>query len=180
VTNDREQYKQWIAELAHMYGVPERIALAQAQQESGTRQYDAAGHVLRGKAGEVGIFQVKPSTAPGQNLEDPHANITAGIAELARLYERFGHWELALAAYNWGEQYVKDWLNGVRRMPAVVGNYVVHIIGRGPLVAPESAYAASASGSSGIANRPPAPAKASHTPGLVLIASGVLLLWLLD
>ena len=176
--NDQAQYRTWIFELARLHGVPAELVLAQARQESGIRQYDAAGHLLRGKAGEVGIFQVKPSTAPGQPLDDPHANIGAGISELARLYRKFGAWEQALAAYNWGERYVSEWLRGLRAMPPMVAKYVANITGA-PLLLPAGTAAAQRGQAGAIVERR-APSGASAMLGLGILAAGLVLLWVLD
>lgn len=127
-------YRPAIIEAAQGVGIDASIALAVAQRESGVQQYDRQGKVKIGKAGEVGIFQIKPSTAPGVNLADPQQNIHAGVNELARLYRAFsGSWPLAIAAYNWGAQNVKDALRGVRSVPPMVVSYVNSVLGLGQL-----------------------------------------------
>ncbi len=60
-----------------------------------------------GRDGEVGLGQVKPSTAlflgvPPQYLWDIDWNLYATAKYLRYLYDRFGSWPKALAAYNAG------------------------------------------------------------------------------
>jgi soluble lytic murein transglycosylase-like protein len=60
-----------------------------------------------GRAGEVGLGQVKPATASGlgidpQHLAHPDHNLYAAARYLRELYLAFGDWTLALAAYNRG------------------------------------------------------------------------------
>ena len=43
-------------------------------------------------------------------LYDPETNIKYGTYYLSRLYDRYGDWELALAAYNGGPGNVDEWL----------------------------------------------------------------------
>ncbi len=60
-----------------------------------------------GQAGEVGLGQVKPTTALGlgvdpRYLSHPDHNLYATARYLRELYLAFGDWTLALAAYNRG------------------------------------------------------------------------------
>ena len=60
-----------------------------------------------GQAGEVGLGQVKPSTALSLGLDPrylrhPDHNLYATARYLRELYLTFGDWTLALAAYNRG------------------------------------------------------------------------------
>ena len=87
-----------ITSTANQYGVPPAVALAVAQKESGFRQSAI------GAAGEVGIYQLMPATAADLGVDPYNAqgNIDGGIRYLAQLYNQFGNWESALAAYNGG------------------------------------------------------------------------------
>jgi hypothetical protein len=90
-----------IARMAHILGVDPKLALAVAQQESGFRQYDAAGNILRSKTGALGIMQLLPSTAKGLGVDpnDPGANIIGGITYLQQLLSKYGSPEQALEHY---------------------------------------------------------------------------------
>jgi soluble lytic murein transglycosylase-like protein len=57
----------------------------------------------RSHKGAQGILQIHPKWHPNVNPLDPYAAIPYGAAYLHYLYTRFGDWELALAAWNWGE-----------------------------------------------------------------------------
>ena len=123
-------YEAEIASAAAAQGIPATIPLAVAWRESGRKQYNADGTVRTGGAGELGIFQVKPATAPGVNLADPMQNIQAGVGYLARLFSQYHKWDLALAAYNWGPQNVDKYQAGkIRSIPAGVQNYVKQVLG---------------------------------------------------
>lgn len=97
-------YRTLIVQAANRYGVPPEIALAVAQQESGIQQF-VNGQVLRGKAGEYGIFQLMPGTANdlGVDPTDARQNIEGGVRYLSQMYSMTGgNWTEALAAYNGG------------------------------------------------------------------------------
>ncbi len=85
-------------------GVPPAIALAVAQQESGTSQWNSNGSLVTGTSGEVGVFQLMPQTAASLGVDptDVNENISGGIAFLAQLYQKYGNWPAALSAYNSG------------------------------------------------------------------------------
>jgi hypothetical protein len=72
----------------------------------------------RGQNGEVGLCQLKPSTAgiPAAELADPARNVAAGIDHLRGLLEQTGEIGLALAAYNAGL-----YSPGVRYARAILG-----------------------------------------------------------
>jgi len=87
-----------IQQTAAAYGVPPAIALAVATKESGLDQ------AAVGSAGEIGVFQLKPSTAADLGV-DPYSlvdNVTGGVKYLSQLFNQFGDWFTALTAYNGG------------------------------------------------------------------------------
>jgi len=70
----------------------------------------------RSRAGAVGLWQFIPSTARRFGLRvdwwvderlDPYRSTDAAIRYLQALYEEFGRWDLALAAYNVGEEKIR-------------------------------------------------------------------------
>lgn len=80
------------------------IAQAVAHFESGGRQYDGDGNVIRSSAGALGIMQLMPATAAqlGVDPNDPDQNYQGGVSYLKQLFQKYGNWFDALAAYNWG------------------------------------------------------------------------------
>jgi hypothetical protein len=95
--NPWETPKEQIARVATKLGVPVELALAVAQVESGTQQYDKTGKpiVNRGKSGEshaTGMFQLEPGTAREMGV-DPNTmsgNILGGIGYLAKKLKQAG------------------------------------------------------------------------------------------
>jgi hypothetical protein len=90
--------QEQIISAAYRWGVDPEVALAVAEQESGLNQG------ARGSSGEIGIFQLMPGTAAGLGVNpyDVGQNIDGGVRYLGQQYQRFGSWDLALAAYNAG------------------------------------------------------------------------------
>jgi len=83
---------------ARKHSIPEDLFLRLVQQESGWNP-SAESH-----AGARGLAQLMPGTARklGVNINDPHQNLDGGARYLRMMYNRFGSWRLALAAYNAG------------------------------------------------------------------------------
>ncbi|WP_375627056.1 MULTISPECIES: lytic transglycosylase domain-containing protein [unclassified Bartonella] len=84
-------YEFLIQKLANKYNVPVNLAHAVVKVES---NYKAG---IRGAAGEIGLMQIKPSTARGlgfsgsvQDLYDPATNLEYGMRYLARAYKLSG------------------------------------------------------------------------------------------
>lgn len=94
------------------------------------------------RVGATGLWQFMPGTARWIGLEissqvderiDPNASTNAALVYLAQLYDRFGDWELAIAAYNGGGGRVsraikrarsKDFWQIRRFLPRETRNYV--------------------------------------------------------
>lgn len=83
---------------ARKYGVPEDLFLRLVQQESGWNPR------ARSHKGATGLAQLMPGTASklGVNPHDPVQNLQGGARYLRMMYNQFGNWRLALAAYNAG------------------------------------------------------------------------------
>jgi soluble lytic murein transglycosylase-like protein len=90
---------------ARRHGVPEDLFLRLVQQESGWHE-----GALSPK-GAIGLAQLMPGTAQllGVNAHDPGQNLEGGARYLRAQYERFGRWDLALAAYNAGPEAVSQY-----------------------------------------------------------------------
>lgn len=118
---DKESVKRAIVAMAQQAGISPAIALAVAQRESGFNQ------AARGTKGDTGIFQLMPNTAAGLGVDatDATQNIRGGVSYLAMLYRRYGDWNKALEAYNWGAGNL-DRSHG--RVPGDVQNYASGVL----------------------------------------------------
>ena len=96
--NQRSKYLPHARAVARKHGVPEDLFLRLVQQESGWN----AG--ARSHKGATGLAQLMPGTAAklGVNPHDPVQNLEGGARYLRMMYNTFGDWRLALAAYNAG------------------------------------------------------------------------------
>ena len=83
---------------ARKHRVPEDLFLRLVQQESGWNP-GAVSH-----KGAIGLAQLMPGTAQllRVNPHDPKSNLEGGARYLRMMYDKFGDWTLALAAYNAG------------------------------------------------------------------------------
>ncbi|WP_333829951.1 lytic transglycosylase domain-containing protein [Pararhodobacter sp.] len=88
---------------ARRHNVPEELFLRLVHQESRWNP-TALSH-----AGARGLAQLMPDTALllGVNPDDPRQNLEGGARYLRMMFERFGDWRLALAAYNAGPEAVQ-------------------------------------------------------------------------
>ena len=116
---------------AQAQGVDPGIALAVARTESGVCQWTPSGSVVTSSAGAIGVMQLEPATAAalGVDPNDVNQNIQGGITYLKQLYQQFGSWNLALAAYNWGPGKLSNALASTSAIPGQVLNYVKGILG---------------------------------------------------
>lgn len=124
-----------ITAAANSAGVPAWLALAIAERESG---FD---NNAVGSAGEIGIFQLLPSTAAqlGVDPRDPTQNIAGGVAFLAQLLNRFGgDTQKAAAGFNCGAQCIANAIaaggsNWTAHIPSSTLAYVAGVTGSIPL-----------------------------------------------
>jgi len=117
------QYLEAAKSAARKHGVPEDLFLRLVQQESGWN------HVAVSTKGATGLAQLMPGTAELLNVDinDPEENLDGGAKYLRRMYDRFGDWKLALAAYNAGPGAVEKH-DGIPPY-AETKNYVASIMG---------------------------------------------------
>jgi soluble lytic murein transglycosylase-like protein len=94
----RGQYLEVAREAARANDVPEDLFLRLVQRESGWNP-TAVSH-----KGATGLAQLMPGTADllGVDIADPLQNLRGGARYLRMMYDKFGSWRLALAAYNAG------------------------------------------------------------------------------
>lgn len=105
------------------HGLPRGLLSRLAWQES---RYDAQAVSPKGA---LGLMQFMPAVARELGIDPrvPGQAIPASAAMLARLFKKFGRWNLALASYNWGEGNVARL--GLARAPAETRKYVREILG---------------------------------------------------
>lgn len=108
---------------ARRHDVPEEMFLKLVQQESGWNP----GAVS--PKGATGLAQLMPGTAErlGVDINDPTDNLDGGAKYLRMMYDRFGSWRLALAAYNAGPEAVEK--HGGIPPYDETQNYVLAILG---------------------------------------------------
>jgi soluble lytic murein transglycosylase-like protein len=97
------EYLEVAKEVARKHGVPEDMFLRLVQQESG---WNSGAVSVKGA---TGLAQLMPATAErlGVDINDPAQNLEGGARYLRMMYDRFGSWRLALAAYNAGPMAVE-------------------------------------------------------------------------
>ena len=126
-------YTEYVERYADQYGVPKNLIYAVIETESGFRA-DAVS-----PAGAIGLMQLMPVTfewlteyqlrenLPARKISDPEINIRYGVFYLRWLYDRYGHWTEACAAYNAGHGNMDKWLQD-REMTDEDGRLLVNRI----------------------------------------------------
>jgi soluble lytic murein transglycosylase-like protein len=119
----RGEYLEVAKAAARKHGVPEDLFLRLVQQESG---WNPGAVSVKGA---TGLAQLMPGTADllGVDINDPEANLDGGARYLKMMYDKFGSWKLALAAYNAGPAAVEEH-EGIPPY-AETENYVKAILG---------------------------------------------------
>lgn len=110
---------------ARRHNIPEDLFLRLVHQESRWNPM-AVSH-----KGAIGLAQLMPQTAEMLRVDatDPGQNLEGGARYLRMMYDRFGNWQLALAAYNAGPGAVEQ--HGGIPPFAETQNYVRIILGSG-------------------------------------------------
>ena len=100
-------YHKFIVQTAIQYQIDPALIKAIIMAESGYNPNAVS------KKGAKGLMQLMPRTAEALGVEDifnPRQNITGGVQYFKRLVNRFnGDVKLALAAYNAGSRYVRNY-----------------------------------------------------------------------
>lgn len=110
-----ENFQQLVEKYAEKHSVPKELVFAVIKVESNFEPDVVSS------AGAVGLMQMLPSTYKWlttkigddydeENLYDPEISIKYGTYYLQYLYSRFGSWEKAIIAYNWGETNFSEFL----------------------------------------------------------------------
>lgn len=93
------EVKPLVLAAASATGLPAALIDAVIRTESGYRPG------ARSRAGAMGLMQLMPGTAREVGVRDaydPRQNVMGGAKYLRKLYDRFGNYRLAVAAYNAG------------------------------------------------------------------------------
>jgi soluble lytic murein transglycosylase-like protein len=100
----RGEYLAVAKAAAAKHGIPEDLFLRLVQRESG---WNIAAVSSKGA---TGLAQLMPGTAAklGVDIADPKENLDGGARYLRLMYDKFGSWKLALAAYNAGPGAVEE------------------------------------------------------------------------
>ncbi len=98
---NEKKYSGAIAAAETANGIPAGLLHRQLYEESHFRADIIDGTTISSN-GAVGIAQLIPRFYPGVNPRDPIQSINAAAQSMRQYHTRFGSWELALAAYNWG------------------------------------------------------------------------------
>ncbi len=119
----RGEYLTVARAAAVKHGIPEDLFLRLVQKESGWNPQAVS------PKGATGLAQLMPDTAArlGVDPTDPVDNLYGGARYLRMMYDRFGSWRLALAAYNAGPGAVDD-AGGVPNYAETL-DYVAVILG---------------------------------------------------
>lgn len=109
------------AEKAAKCGVPLNIVLGVIEIESGGNPNAVSD------AGAMGVMQLLPQTARALGVSDPfdpEQNIDGGVRYLREQFDRFGRWDLALAAYYTGPDTVEAYYGEHGTVPPWAQEYV--------------------------------------------------------
>ena len=124
VRSEVEALSHTIVEEARRHELPVDLVLAVMHVESRFHAFAIS------PVGALGIMKILPATgrelasqqglpwSGPQTLFDPEANVRLGIAYLRWLKSRYGHIDVALAAYNWGPGRIDRKLRAGRPVPA--------------------------------------------------------------
>lgn len=119
-------YADAIRAAENRYAVLPGLLARVLYQESHFRP-DIVSGAERSPVGAIGIAQFMPATAAELGVDpfDPYSSIDGAARYLRNLFDRFGSWQLALAAYNWGQGNVAR--RGLGEAPAETRDYIAAI-----------------------------------------------------
>lgn len=125
------QYAADIAAAELNNGIPNTLLARLIYQESRFRPDIISGET-QSSAGAIGIAQIVPRWHPQVDPYNPQDSIYYAAGYLRRLFEKFGTWRRALAAYNWGPGNLTKAIdragdNWISIAPKETQNYVTQI-----------------------------------------------------
>jgi hypothetical protein len=121
-------------------GELDRVAFAVDGVESGHGSNLAMWRdELDGPQGPMQVSAAAALDVGGGNRFDLRENRLIGRAFLGRLYQRYGNWPDAIAAYNWGPGHLDTWIAAGRqidRLPLETARYLARVLRDAFLMAP--------------------------------------------
>jgi Transglycosylase SLT domain len=137
---------KWLATLNAaevQFGIPSNLLARMAFEESSFRPEVINGTVAS-KPGALGILQLMPQFFKTVNVstpfteDDTRAQIGESAKFLSNLFARFGDWQEAVAAYNWGagnehHECVTHGSYELADMPLQTQNYVTQVFSDVPI-----------------------------------------------
>jgi len=118
--NNQEDYINALINMENKYNMPKGILQNIAYHESRYNP-NAVSH-----AGAVGIMQIHPKWHKTVNPYNPYESIKYGAKYLDSLYKRFGSWDMALAAWNWGQGNLSKYT--YHKAPLETRNFVKNVM----------------------------------------------------
>ena len=115
-----------LADAAQAHNLPVGFFVRLINQESGFNPEVVSS------AGAQGVAQFMPAVAKEWGLSnpfDPHQALVASARFLRSLFDQFGNWGLAAAAYNGGMGRVQKWIDKRGKLPDETRHYVKTITG---------------------------------------------------
>lgn len=133
---DSANAQAWAPVLASaeaQYGLPAGLLSRIAYQESHFRS-DIIDGTTASPAGALGMMQLMPQYFSSVRVpvpftgSDTQAQINQAAQLLNSLFQEFGDWSLAIAAYNAGSGTVQNYVNGsLSSLPTETQNYVTEV-----------------------------------------------------
>lgn len=122
-----QPYAEHIQAAEQRHGLPPSLLGRVLYQESRFRP-DIINGSTKSRVGAVGIAQFMPATAADLGVDplDPFQSIDGAARYLRRLFDRFGNWPEAIAAYNWGQGNVAR--RGLENAPRETRDYLTQIL----------------------------------------------------
>ena len=119
------QMQDYASQVANQYGIPNNIFQNVVSTESSWNPNAVSSK------GAIGLGQLMPGTAAnlGVNPYDWQQNLQGTGQYLSQLYNKFGNWVDAVAAYNAGPGRIQSVLNGNSTLPTETQNYVQKVFG---------------------------------------------------